>query len=302
MNPVDIAIVGSANLDLVLSVTALPRPGETVLASGRSNSAGGKGINSAVAAARSGAVVTMIAAVGDDDAGRELTAVLRDCGVDVGNVRVVDAPTGLAVVVVDAAGENNIVVASGANAELVDLTDDELAVVGSARVLLLQLEVPLPTVRAAAAAGRAAGARVVLNAAPAQPLSDDLLAEVDVLVVNESEARVIAGVSDMAQAVPLLWERVPDVVVTLGAAGSLHGSRGSEELWVPALPVRPVDTTGAGDTFTGVLAAGLAEGQAMPDALRLATAAAALSVQRTGAVPSIPTRADVEALLARARS
>lgn len=300
MSAAAVVVVGSANTDLILPVTALPKPGETVLAGDRGHAAGGKGLNSAVAAARSGGRVTMIAAVGDDDAGRELTAVLRESGVDAARLRSVGTPTGLAVVIVDGAGENSIVVASGANATLLDLTAEELAGIRSARVLLAQLEVPLPTVTAAAAAAHDAGVRVLLNAAPAQHLPDDLLSSVDVLVVNEPEALLVAGAgaTDVADAVARLLTRVPELVVTLGASGSLYRSGAGAELRVPALPVRAVDTTAAGDTFAGVLATGLAEGSAMPDALRLATAAAALSVQRSGAVPSIPTRAAIEAVLA----
>ena len=285
-----VVVVGSANTDLVLGVAAHPVPGRTVLAGTVSRSAGGKGLNQAVAAARDGAPTTFLGAVGDEAEGRQLVDLLHEEGVGTGLVRTVPAPTGLAVVVVDTAGENSIVVAQGANATFDALSVPDLAVVRSASVLLLQLEIPLATVVGAATAARAAGVRVVLNAAPARHLPKELLDAVDVLVVNEDEARSVGGdrAMSLGQLLASLVALVPDVVVTLGAAGCRHACRTGAGHTVPAPRVRAVDTTGAGDTFAGVLSAALARGLSMPDALRRAVVAGAVSVERPGAVPSIP--------------
>jgi ribokinase len=306
MSTPGVTVVGSANADLVLPVRRLPLPGETVLAGGRRISPGGKGLNQAVAVARAGCRTQFVAALGDDTEGAALREALAGEDITVA-VRTSDAPTGLAVVMVDDTGENSIVVVPGANAELRDLTSEELAIITDSTVLLLQLEIPLPTVAAAARLAKEVGRTVVLNAAPAAVLDDALLSCVDVLVVNEGEARALVapagasiatgddrGLDDVLDA---LLTKVPAVVVTLGAAGAVLGGRGGSRHSEPGRQVTVVDTTGAGDTFTGYLAAALAEGAAMPVAMRLATAAAALCVQRPGAVPAVPRRDEVEALL-----
>lgn len=293
----EVVVVGSANTDLVLEVPARPAPGETVLATTASRSAGGKGLNQAVAAARDGARTGFVGAVGDDAEGRLLADLLRTEGVDAHLLRILPQRTGVAVVLVDPTGENSIVVALGANAALGPLTRDELAVIRSASVVLLQLETPLPTVLEAATAARAAGARVVLNAAPARRLPADLVAVVDLLLVNEDEARAVGGHRQAALGGLLasLVTLVPEVVVTLGAAGCRHASRTGVGHVVPAPRARTVDTTGAGDTFAGVLSAALAGGLSMRGALRRAVVAGALSVERSGAVPSIPRRDEIAA-------
>jgi len=321
-----VVVVGSANLDVVLGVEEVPRAGETVLARSRAEHVGGKGLNQAVAAARCGAATTFVGALGDDGAGRLLREALADAGVDV-RARLLEAPTGTAFITVSAAGENAIVVDAGANAGLTDLAPAELAVVRGAGHLLCQLEVPLPTVAAAAEEASAAGGVVVLNPSPVQPLPASLLGRVHVLLVNEHEAAALAGggVDEGAgevveRARPLvrrLLADVPAVVVTLGARGALVAVRGGwpDGVHVPGLPVEAVDTTGAGDAFSGALVAALEDARARgagraggaPDeadlvaASRVATAAAALSVQRHGAAASAPHRADVEALLRRQR-
>jgi ribokinase len=299
-----VTIVGSANADLVLPVAHLPRPGETVLASGRRISPGGKGLNQAVAVARAGCRTRFIAALGDDAEGAALREALNLEDIDA-SLRATDAPTGLAVVMVDGAGENSIVVVPGANAELGDLTTEEIATVIDATVLLMQLEIPLPTVTRAAGIASDAGATVVLNAAPAAVLEDDLLGRVDVLIVNEGEARALAAPAggpvaterELDELITDLLVRVPMVVVTLGSRGAVARDRDGWRHSEPGRPVTVVDTTGAGDTFAGYLAAALAEGSPMPDAMRRATAAAALCVQRRGAVPAVPHREEVDALL-----
>ena len=295
-----VVVVGSANADLVLRLAELPRPGETRLATDTSRLPGGKGANQAVAAARSGALTTLIAAIGDDADGQLVSEALVAAGVDVRLVRTSSAPTGLAVVLLDDRGRNSIVVAPGANATIEQLRPDERDVVRDGSVLLCQLEVPLPVVIEAAQTARAAGRIVVVNAAPSQPLPDALVAAVDVLVVNEHEASEIAGTPDLDRAVDVLLTRVPAVVVTLGAAGARVAERTGPRRLLPAPAVEVVDTTGAGDTFCGVFAAGLAAGTSMTAAAERAIAAASLSVQRLGAIPSIPRADEIAAAMTKA--
>ena len=274
----DVLVLGSANLDVVLRVAALPRPGETVLALGRETGPGGKGANQAVAAARSGARTAFLGAVGDDAGGAVVRASLSAAGVDLSALRVAPSATGSAYVMVDERGENAIVVEPGANAGLVDLDEAELTVIAGGTVLLCQLEVPLATVTAAVRHARSAGVRTVLNAAPACALPDELLAALDVLVVNEQEAAVVA------QGDPALELRVPEVVVTLGAEGALVRVRGQALARVPGVPARTVvDTTGAGDVFCGALVAAQARGVPLLEAVAHGCAAASLSVERPGA-------------------
>ncbi len=302
-----VTVLGSANVDLTLAVGALPLAGQTLLATGRTGGPGGKGLNQAVASARAGARTRFVGAVGADPEGAELLQVLADDGIEA-LVRRTEGRTGLAVVMVDASGENAIVVASGANAELVGLRRDELAAVTVAEVLLMQLEVPVPTVAEAARAARDAGTLVVLNAAPQRELPPAVTDHLDLLVVNEGEARGLAAGPPESPALPAaareadvdrhvdrLLERVPAVVVTLGPRGALYRSREGARHLEPGRPVAVTDTTGAGDTFAGYLAAALAEGRPVPGALAVANAAAALCVQRPGAVPAVPRRGEVDA-------
>ena len=295
--PDEVLVVGSANLDVVLSVASIPRPGETVLAGDRTLGPGGKGANQAAAAARAGARSRLVAAVGDDDAASLLRAALVDAGVADG-LRTTTTPTGTAFVVVDTHGENAIVVDLGANAGLVDLTAAELALVRAAQVVLCQLEVPVETATAALTA--AAGLRV-LNAAPAQDLPSTLTDVVDVLVVNEQEALAVSGRRDLAGAVAVLLSLVPEVVVTMGAAGARVAVRGGDDEIVPGVRARlVVDTTGAGDVFCGVFCAARAAGESSLQAAVLACAAASLSVERAGAGGSSPTLDEARARLAGA--
>lgn len=284
-----VVVVGSGNVDLVSRVARIPAPGETVLSTGFATHAGGKGNNQATAAARAGAATTFVGAFGGDDNGKLLRAGLAADGVNT-LVRTSAEPTGTAFIAVSDSGENTIVVNAGANGTLRELTVSELAVIAAADYLLLQLEIPLPTV---AAAARAAGGTVVLNAAPATPLPRDLLAEVDLLVVNEHEAAELGGTA-------ALLATVPAVVVTLGAAGALVVTRDAVPVPVSGIEVDVVDTTGAGDTFCGALVARLDElsqgltPASLAAATEFATVAAALSVRRAGAVPAIPTRKEID--------
>ncbi len=291
----DVVVLGSANLDVVFAVPSIPAPGETVLADGQARHPGGKGLNQAVASARADATTGFLGALGDDAAAEYLLAALVDSGVDVGRVRRVAGPSGTAWIAVQADGDNAIVVASGANATMESLTDAERSAIAEARVLVMQLEIPLSIVAKAAACARAADTVVVLNAAPARALELDLLRGIDVLVVNEHEGRTL-GVAPLAQGSPApigsaQGSPAPTttVVTTLGAAGARWaGPNGAGEVAAP--PADVVDSTGAGDTFTGVLAASLAAGSALPDAVDRAVVAATISVETEGAVPSIPDR------------
>ncbi|MEV7728454.1 ribokinase [Streptomyces sp. NPDC087917] len=295
-----IAVLGSTNMDLVAYVSKAPRLGETVTGREFRTLPGGKGANQAVAAARLGGEVVMIGAVGADAFGVRLRSALAADGVETAALRTVEGASGTAHITVDDEGANSIVVIPGANARVLGLEPGDDSRIGAADSLLLQLELPLEAVLAGALAARAHGVRTVLTPAPAQPLPDELLAATDLLVPNEHEAAALTGLTDPRRAAGALLELVPEVVVTLGAAGVLYAARGREPLTVPALPVRAVDTTAAGDTFVGALAVALGEGLAMPEALGWASCAAALSVRRSGAQDSMPTRAEVTAALARA--
>jgi ribokinase len=288
----ELVVVGSVNADLVVRLSRLPAPGETVSGGTFERHHGGKSANQAVAAARLGASVTFVGAVGADDLGADAVAALEREGIDCSGVaRLEDAPTGVALIVVDEAGENQIAVASGANARLA-----APAVPAGARIVLLGLEVPDEAVLAAAHA--AGSARLVLNPAPARPVPDELLDRGPILTPNAAEARALAGKTDAEAAGRALADRTgAPVVVTLGADGALLLAPRAAPEQVPALRVEVVDTTCAGDTFTGALAAELARGADIRAAARFATAAAALSTQAAGAREGMPDRAAVERAL-----
>jgi ribokinase len=279
-----VAVVGSINLDVVVAVQRHPAPGETVIGGDRRELPGGKGANQAVAAARLGASVALVGRVGDDAAGAGLRDGLAAEGVDVAHVVVDrDAPTGMALIAVDAAGENTIVVSPGANAR-VGPADVERAgdVLAAAAVTLIQHEIPPEAVRAAVAA---AGGTVVLNPAPARALVEPI----DVLVPNRLELEALADKAGDPEELARGLRDARAVVVTLGADGALV-VEGDRATTVAAPSVRAVDTTGAGDAFCGALAQALAGGAALADAVRWAVAAAAVSDTREGAQGGMPTR------------
>jgi ribokinase len=293
-----VAVLGSTNMDLVAYVEKAPQRGETVTGREFRTIPGGKGANQAIAAARAGATVSMIGAVGNDSFGTRLRSALEDSGVNTDRLRTTEGPSGTAHIVVDDEGGNAIVVIPGANGTVDRLTPDDEGLIASADLLLLQLEIPLAAVLAGARTARAHGVRTVLTPAPARPLPPELLAAVDLLVPNEHEAATLTGLTDPREAATALLGRVPEVVITLGAAGSLYAARDAEPVTVPAPRVTAVDSTGAGDTFAGALAVALGEGRPMPQALRWAAEAAALSVQREGASASMPYRREIEARFA----
>ncbi|WP_424531022.1 ribokinase [Sphaerisporangium viridialbum] len=289
-----ISVFGSANMDLVAYTATAPKRGETVTGRTFSTVPGGKGANQAIAAARAGAEVAFVGAVGDDAFGPVMRETLESAGVDVRRLRVVPGSSGIAHIVVDDEGGNSIIVIPGANGTVTGVSPEDLAVIARSDALLLQLELPMEAVVAAA---RQAGVPVILTPAPARELPRELLDAVGLIVPNEHEAEAITGLADPGEALEALLDLVPEAVITLGGEGALYGSRAGERLRVPAVPVKAVDTTAAGDTFVGALAVARAEGRPQAAALRFAATAAALSVQREGASTSMPTRAEIDAAL-----
>jgi ribokinase len=287
----DVVVFGSANLDLVVTTPRIPLPGETLVGSAYAEYPGGKGLNQAIAAARSGAAVAFVGAVGADEAGSRLRSEAQTAGVDVSMLATsADVPTGRALITVDEDAENAIVVVPGANGKVraVDISD--------ARVLIAQLEIPLPGVVEVMQQARERGLLTILNPAPAIRLPDQLVRACDVIVPNEHEVDLIGGVQS------LLDRGAGALVVTRGSAGvtvtQSSDSTDREQSWdQPAFAVEPVDTTGAGDAFCGALGARLAAGDDLHAAVRWAAAAGALTTTTVGAVPSLPSAADTIRLL-----
>ena len=317
-------------MDLVVRQPRLPRPGETIFGHGFALVPGGKGLNQAVAAARQGGAVDFLGAVGRDAYGTELRALLVGEGIRVGGLDAVDGPTGTAHITVLDSGENSIVVVSGANAAVTGLDAGQRSAIAAADFLVLQCELPVPALVEGLAVARASGTFTVLTPAPVVPLPAWFLAGVDLVVANRLEAEELTGEADAARAAESLSARRGWAIVTLGEEGCVVARGGVALGLAPARPVHPVDTTGAGDTFVGALVARLAAGggggggtfggagagagagaapsagaraevseDAMIDAIRWATVAASVSVTRAGATASMPTRAEVAAILAR---
>jgi ribokinase len=297
-----VTALGSANVDLVAYAPRLPRPGETVLGDRFAMSAGGKGVNQAVAVARAGGDCTVLTAVGDDEFAATLRAGLTGAGVHTGLVRTAAGPSGVALIAVDAAGENQIVVAPGAHGTLDALHEDELAAVRCAQALVAQLELPVTAVAEAARAAGAAGVPVVLNAAPARELPPELLHATALLVVNRGEAEDLCGTggASVEQLLATLIGRVPRVAITLGAAGAAYAGRDGTRLSVPAPRVTAVDTTAAGDAFVGALTVAWLEGRPIRAAIEWACAAGAACARTPGAAGSLPERAAIDLLHAEA--
>ena len=296
-----VVVIGSINIDLVVSAERLPQPGETVLGGRFSAHQGGKGANQAVAAARAGADVALIAAVGEDAYGEAAVRALAAEGIDVSHVQRVSAPTGVALIAVGPRGENQIVLAPGAN-DLVGPESVDTELIAGAAVVVTNHEVPMPTVVAGVRAATDAGVTTIVNPAPAHALPAELLALGPILTPNEHELVVAIGNDDSAAALDELSRRTAGpIIVTQGPAGALlvHGSRRQrfEGYRAPAA----VDTTGAGDAFGGVLATWLAEGQPLEEAIDAANAAGAMSVAVAGAREGMATRADLEAYIAEGR-
>jgi ribokinase len=294
--PPRIIIAGSANMDVVGLAERLPLPGETVLGDSFVMNPGGKGANQAIAAARAGGDTTFLGAIGSDSFGVTINARLTASGVDTRHVRTSYGASGVAVIMVDRAGENSILVSPGANSTFTHLTAEERRAIERADVLVCQQEIPPETVLEAAQAARADGTRTVLNAAPARTLAPELLAVVDLLVVNQVEAQAITGHPEPDM--DALLTVVPRVVLTLGGAGAWYADHAGRSERVPPFRVEVADTTAAGDAFTGALAVAWGEDRDLVDAVRWASAAGAACVRKVGAYNALPTRADIDALYA----
>lgn len=309
-----ILIIGSTNTDMVVKTTNLPRPGETVIGGSFLMNPGGKGANQAVAAARLGADIIFVCKIGDDIFGCESVKNFEKEGIDTSYVfKDTLHASGVALITVDEKAENCIAVASGANACLLPSDIDKAsAAFEEASVVLMQLEIPMETVECVAEKAFALGKKVILNPAPAQPLSDKLLSCLYMIIPNETEAEMLTGikVTDLASmnAVEQCFARkgVKNTVITLGSKGSYAGSSiqsvadqmiKPEGVIVPANKVKAVDTTAAGDVYCGALAVALSEGKSLPEALSFATAASSISVTRMGAQASAPSREEVDVIL-----
>lgn len=293
-----ITVFGSTNLDLIGRVSRIPKPGETVAGTSFSSAAGGKGANQALAARRAGSVVRMICAAGSDSFAAEALALLKADGVDLSGMKLVPGPTGIAMILVDDAGENVIAILPGANGTL-SPSDAEaaLATLGDGDSLVLQQEVPQEATRAALQLAKVRGARSILNTAPYLATTADLVPLATIVVANETEFALLAGDGDL-ETLMRDWARSREqtIIVTLGPDGARAATR--DGLFsVPAMPIRPIDTVGAGDTFVGYLAAGLDSGLVLEAAMHRAAVAGSLACLKPGAQPAIPYAADVDAVL-----
>ena len=295
-----IVVIGSSNTDMVVRSERLPRPGESVIGGGFMMAGGGKGANQAVAVARMGHRVLFAAAVGNDMFGDAAVAAYNRFGIDTTYIARKDTPSGVALIMVDGAGQNSISVALGANNTLtVEDVMPALEQVESGDIVLLQLEIPMETVDACVAVAAAKGARVVLNPAPAAVVSEHTLSKLYLITPNQTEAQTLTGVDVTDEATAqlaaqvLVSHGVERVVITMGSAGAYLYEEGKGVL-IPACKVSAVDTTAAGDVYNGALCAALAEGRSLQDALKFATKASAISVTRVGAQPSVPTREEVD--------
>jgi ribokinase len=298
-----VVVVGSLNVDLVVGLDRMPDPGETVIGHTLDQHPGGKGLNQAVAAARLGAQVQMIGAVGSDDSGSWLRSIVTAEGIDDSGIRTVDGPSGTALIEVDHTGMNRIVVVPGANGKVTpDDVASALSDIDDVSIVLTQGEVPLPSIEAAMVVGKAKGARTILNPAPVLDYPLDLLRAVDIVLPNEHEAAQLTGLDTAtregaeAAAAHLVSLGVTCAIITRGSDGAIWATA-DDSGNVPAFPVMPVDTVAAGDGFCGGLVAALAEGHDLDVALRWAAAAGGLATTKAGAVPSLPHRADLDAML-----
>ncbi|MFT4273670.1 MAG: ribokinase [Pantoea sp.] len=299
-----LAVLGSINADHILNLAHFPRPGETVIGKQYQIAFGGKGANQAVAAGRAGADIAFIACVGADDIGERIRQQLQQDRIDIAPVETVaDEATGVAMIFVNGEGENNIGIYSGANAALTPAcVDRHQQVIADADALLMQLESPLESVLAAAKIAKAQQTQVILNPAPATHLSDELLALIDVITPNETEAEILTGIAvksdeDAARAAAALHSKgIQTVLITLGRRGVWLSEKG-EGVRIPGFSVQAVDTIAAGDTFNGAFITARLEGVLMHDAVRFAHAAAAIAVTRPGAQPSVPWRTEIDAFL-----
>ncbi|HHG8783765.1 ribokinase [Enterobacter hormaechei] len=302
----NLVVLGSINADHILNLETFPTPGETVTGNQYQVAFGGKGANQAVAAGRSGANIAFIACTGDDDTGERVRKQLASDNIDIAPVSVVAGEsTGVALIFVNAEGENVIGIHAGANAALTtERVEAQRGIIAGAEALLMQLESPVESVLAAAKIAHENHTSVVLNPAPARVLSDELLTLVDIITPNETEAEKLTGIrvendDDAARAAFALHEKgIGTVIITLGSRG-VWASVNGEGRRIPGFKVKAIDTIAAGDTFNGALVTALLEGKAMDDAIRFAHAAAAIAVTRKGAQPSVPWRKEIDEFLSQ---
>ncbi|EHN8760923.1 ribokinase [Enterobacter asburiae] len=302
----NLVVLGSINADHILNLESFPAPGETVTGNQYQVAFGGKGANQAVAAGRSGANIAFIACTGDDDTGECVRKQLASDNIDVAPVSVVAGEsTGVALIFVNAEGENVIGIHAGANAALTtERVEAQRAIIAGAEALLMQLESPVESVLAAAKIAHENHTSVVLNPAPARVISDELLALVDIITPNETEAEKLTGIrvendDDAARAARALHDKgIGTVIITLGSRG-VWASVNGEGRRVPGFKVKAIDTIAAGDTFNGALVTALLEGKRMDEAIRFAHAAAAIAVTRKGAQPSVPWRKEIDEFLSQ---
>lgn len=299
----DIVVLGSLNMDLSVNVRRMPLPGETISGGDLIMNAGGKGANQAAACAKLGTKVSMAGSVGQDDFGRSMVDGLKQLGVNTTFVKMnADVPTGTAMILVEDEGENSIVLSAGANATVV-LDPETAKLISGAKMLILQLEISPKVVYAAIELAHQSGVKVLLNPAPAIELPAVIYPFIDYLVPNESEASLLAGVEvvDTASAEQaadvLLAKGAKNVIITMGAKGAVWASVGLKKA-IPARPIEPVDTTGAGDAFIGGFSTAIIEGKSIEEALSLASACGALAATKRGAQSSLPTRQEVENFMA----
>lgn len=294
----NIAVIGSINMDYISKVNNLPKKGETLTASAFQLAGGGKGANQAVAASKLGANVNMIGAVGNDINGKELVRILRESGVNVSGISFVFVPTGNALIFVEDGGSNMIVVYPGANGKVdINMVRENLDYIKKSEIVILQLEIPMDTVFTTAKLAKELGKKVILNPAPAKELPKDIFQHIDYITPNETELFILTGTEDYKEGSKILKNLgAKNVVVTLGDKGCYYlGEVG--EAFVESFKVKAVDSTAAGDTFNGALAIALIEGKPIMEALRFANAAGAVTTTKLGAQTSLPTREEVEALL-----
>lgn len=299
-----LAVLGSINADHILNLASFPRPGETVIGKQYQVAFGGKGANQAVAAGRSGAAISFIACVGEDDIGERIRQQLAEDKIDIAAIDVIPGKsTGVALIFVNGEGENSIAIHAGANAALTPaLVEKHKQTIAEADALLMQLESPLDSVLAAAKIACEHQTKVILNPAPAMPLSAELLALVDMITPNETEAEALTGVhidsdEDAARAAGVLHDKgIASVLITLGSRGVWLSEQGQGQR-IAGFKVKAVDTIAAGDTFNGALITALLEGKSVAEAVRFAHAAAAIAVTRSGAQPSVPWRGETDSFL-----
>lgn len=301
-----LVVLGSINADHILNLESFPKPGETLTGSHYQVAFGGKGANQAVAAGRSGADIAFIACVGDDDTGRRVCTQLASDKIDITPVATIaDESTGVALIFVNAEGENVIGISAGANSALTpERVNAQHDLIAQASALLMQLESPVESVLAAAKIAKQNNTSVILNPAPARTLSDELLGLVDIITPNETEAEKLTGIrvesdEDAAKAADVLHAKgIGTVMITLGSRGVWLSAEG-ESRRIPGFRVQAIDTIAAGDTFNGALVTALLEGTSLPEAIRFAHAAAAIAVTRKGAQPSVPWRTEIDEFLAQ---